>query len=176
MKNQIIAALGVVVFACVCRVIPHLANFSPMVCIALFAGYFFDKRIAIGCVLATLLISDVALGAVFHYPPFGLWTLFTYSGFLAILALGMGAPSLEERFSLSLVTVLGSTLGFWVWTNLASWLAMYPKSISGLIACYTAGLPFLQYSLAGSVVWFVAIWALMHYTSVRSNLLSYNAV
>ena len=169
MKAQSIFAISLVLFACVSRVLPHLANFSPLICVALFAGRYFDKRTAVLGLIFTLLISDILLGVVYHYPIFGTWTLFTYTGFLAILALGIRIPSLEQRFILSFVTLLGSSFGFWVWTNLSSWLTMYPKDLAGFIACYVAGIPFLQNSVIGTMAWFLAMWFVMRIGDIAWN-------
>ena len=48
---------------------------------------------------------------------------------------------------------LGSSVLFFVVTNFTVWAAgtMYPKTIDGLLLCYTAAIPFFHNSLAGNV-------------------------
>ena len=51
--------------------------------------------------------------------------------------------------------VLSSTLVFFVASNLAVWAfsGMYSLDMAGLTACFVAALPFLQYSIAGDLIW-----------------------
>ena len=48
---------------------------------------------------------------------------------------------------------LGATFIFFVLSNLGVWAQniMYPMTFGGLVACYTAALPFLKYTLAGDL-------------------------
>src|SRR5438128_10615703 len=57
-----------------------------------------------------------------------------------------------------LVATLISAVIFYIATNFAVWAwgALYPRSGSGLIACYTAAIPFFRNSLIGDIA-FVAV-------------------
>jgi len=48
-------------------------------------------------------------------------------------------------------TVLGSSLFFFLATNFAVWAAgrLYPRTLSGLAACYVAAIPFYGNQIAG---------------------------
>jgi hypothetical protein len=144
-------------FAIVGRIIPHPANVTPFTNISMLAGQKFAKRWALLIVLVGLFISDLLLAFIYHYPIFGYWTLFTYSGFLVITLLS-NKLQLGQLHDYIMFLFLAS-VGFWLWTNLGSWLAMsiYPKSWQGLIACYTMALPFLRNQLIGDAVWFAVI-------------------
>ena len=50
---------------------------------------------------------------------------------------------------------LGSGLLFFVVTNFSVWLgsAFYPPTWEGLVACYTAALPFFRNTLVGNLVY-----------------------
>ncbi len=143
------------------RLIPHPANVTPLNSLCLFAGSKLSRLMAIITMLLCILISDLGLAYLKGYPLFGSWTFFTYSGFAVIVLLGAG---LGKKFSnLKLVMyVVGSSLGFWLWTNLGSWLMTpyYIKDMQGLITCYTAALPFLRNALFGDLVWMVVIFGL----------------
>lgn len=141
-------------FIVTCRVIPHIANFSPMICVALFAGSIFIRRIAVAVVMLGMLLSDMLLAQIFHYPMVGSWSLFTYSALLAIVALGLRSNIAQQRLTLGIVTVLGSNLGFWLWTNFGSWLTNYRHTVDGFVTCYIAALPFLQHSTLSALVWY----------------------
>ena len=51
------------------------------------------------------------------------------------------------------VATLLSSLMFFIVTNFGVWLLqdMYPKNLLGLLACYTAGIPFFENSLIADV-------------------------
>lgn len=157
MLKQTACILGLILFVCVCRTLPHLANFSPMIIVALFATRLLSEKLACFALIASMLLSDVLLSAMHHYPIFGMWSLFTYSALLAVLFVGSKFAHLESRVTIGLVAVLASNLGFWAWTNFGTWLfsGMYHLSFSGLISCYALALPFLQHSTLSALAWFV---------------------
>jgi len=161
MKKSVATIVGLIIFICVCRVIPHLANFSPMICVALFAGNIIQKRFAVAAVLLGMLLSDILLAWVYHYPMLGSWSFFTYTGLAAILLIGARIAHLSGRFMPGLIAVLASNLGFWVWTNLGTWAfsGMYHVNFNGLITCYTAAIPFLQHSTMSAMVWYLVFLA-----------------
>jgi hypothetical protein len=169
MKKQFVAAVAVVLFICGARLIPHLANFSPMICVALFAGSLFDKRVAYPVVLLGMLVSDLLLAYVWHYPVLGSWSLFTYTGLMAIVFAGSQLTNLQNKFTTGLVAVLGSNLGFWVWTNLGVWAfsGMYGLHVAGLTACFAAAIPFLQHSMMSAVAWYLIFVAGLRLASIN---------
>jgi hypothetical protein len=153
-------------FAVVGRVIPHPANVTPFTNICLWSGQKLSKWLALLTVIVGLIISDALLALIYHYPIFGVWTIFTYSGFLAITFFSTKIE-LEQTKSFILF-LLTSSVGFWLWTNFGSWLYMpiYPKTLQGLISCYTFALPFLRNQLLGDGIWF----AVVLFCSRRSRL------
>jgi hypothetical protein len=54
-------------------------------------------------------------------------------------------------------SVLGGSALFFLVTNGAVWLtaegSIYPKTLAGLIQCYTMGLPFYKNTLLGDLTW-----------------------
>jgi hypothetical protein len=156
-------------FAVVGRLIPHPANVTPFTNICLWSGQKLSRWVAFFTIVTGLVISDALLAVVYHYPIFGLWTVFTYSGFLAIVLL---SSKIELRQLRSLFLFLfTSSLGFWLWTNFGCWLytPVYPKTWQGLSVCYTMALPFLRNQLIGDLVWFCVI-ALLNASSFKRML------
>lgn len=154
-RKSVFIALGLIAFVVVCRLVPHLANFSPMVCLSLFLGRHLDKRLAAATIVFSMLVTDILLGMIYGYPLFGNWMWFTYSALLAILVLGLVTAKFSIKLHVSVIALLASTLGFWVWTNFGVWLlsSTYTHNFVGLAACYVAAIPFLQTSLMGMCVW-----------------------
>ena len=170
MLKSILSVLLLISFVCICRLEPHLANFTPVICLSLFMTRFFNKWLSYGLIVTAMVISDLLLSIHSQYPAFGAWTWFTYSSLLAIVCMGSRVDSLEERFSLSALCILGSSFGFWVWTNFGVWLCsgFYARDLPGFVQCYVAAIPFLQHSLMSAYMWLVIFFvyqrirALMH--------------
>jgi hypothetical protein len=55
---------------------------------------------------------------------------------------------------------LASSVSFFLVTNLAAWawLDMYPKSLSGVMMSYVAGLPFFRHALEGDLLFTLAMF------------------
>lgn len=141
------------------RLVPHFPNATPMTSLCLLAGVMFSRRVGIVLMLSALIVSDGLLAVSMGYPIFGSWTFFSYSGFLAMIFVGYFF--LQHRTWLRvLVIAAGSSLGFWLWTNLGVWLhaAYYPHTWAGLSACYLAALPFLRSAMMGTLVWMVIFY------------------
>lgn len=157
MLKSVIFAILLIFFVCICRLAPHLANFSPMIFLSLFITRFFTRLGACILLLIAMLFSDLLLSIHSHYTAFGSWTWFTYSALLAIIYMGSLVRHLDKRFSLSAFLILGSSLGFWVWTNLGVWLlsSLYMKNVPGFMQCYIAAIPFLQHNLMSAYMWLI---------------------
>jgi hypothetical protein len=73
-----------------------------------------------------------------------------------LLAVNLGAAALSKTISLR--RVAGSSLlisiSFFVASNFSVWFEwnMYPKSLSGLLACYAAALPFFRNSVVAELL------------------------
>ncbi|GAH11350.1 unnamed protein product, partial [marine sediment metagenome] len=87
-RNQIILLLLWVMVGVLGRWVPHIPNVTPLTSLSLLAGAVFSKRIALLFLLITAILSDVMLAWMYHYPVFGAWTFFTYTGFMCIALLG----------------------------------------------------------------------------------------
>ena len=79
--------------------------------------------------------------------------LFVYAGFLLSSLTGRlfiyGKPVLQ-RIPLG---VLLASVGFFLISNIGNWLAFYPLSMEGLLACYVSGIPYFGRTLIGNVMY-----------------------
>ena len=154
---------GMILLAALSRLLPHPPNFSPVQAMALFAGAWFARRqLALLVPLLAMLLSDVLLGLLHggiyfdYFVSAGFWLV--YLAMAACAALGF---ALRGRASAPRVLgyALGSSLLFFVITNFGAWLAdiasaapIYAPTLSGLAAAYIAGIPFLQNTIAGALL------------------------
>ena len=132
------------------RLLPHLTNFSPLLAIALFAGFFFAKRLLPLVIITTiLLVTDFMLGG-YDYR----LMLVVYGALFFPFVFKTFLRSKLSVLRLSIAT-LSSSIFFFLTTNFAVWLfaSWYSPDLTGLIECYVAGLPFFKYTLLGDLGW-----------------------
>jgi len=137
-------ALALITLAAALRIAPHPWNFTPVGALALFSGAVLkDRRLAFLFPLLALFAGDLFVGFHRLIPT-------VYSSFLLSVLIGRFLQNRRTVLRIGIATLLGSAQ-FFVLTNLAVWwlLNSYPKTASGLAACYLAGLPFFWNTLAG---------------------------
>ena len=137
--------LSFVLIAALTRLVPHPPNFAPITAMSLFAGaYFTRKQLAFIVPLLAMLISDLFLG-------FYTISIFVYLSFALITWMGQQ----KNRVTPKLV-LLGSVLFFLI-SNLGVWLLYYPKTIDGLLTCFTLAIPFFATSLMGDIFYSIVL-------------------
>jgi hypothetical protein len=125
-------------------------NIELVTTISVVAGLVATTRWRIIAPLAVMIISDFYLGV-------SSITLFTWSGFLLMpwLAAGM-RRKLSSSLTAGVVSAFTGVIWFYVWTNFGVWLTegygIYPNTLSGLLASYVAGLPFVRLQLLSALV------------------------
>ncbi len=159
--------LGVLLFA---RLMPHLPNFSPYTSLVLLLGCQLTRREALFLTFGSLVLSDLALALLFGYSVFGLWSLFTYTGFLAVALGSAFFLNQQFRFLRVIFYALSSVFGYWLWTNFGTWITtdLYAHSISGFGMCLIAGLPFLQSSMMAALVYVPICFGLIRFLEDRN--------
>lgn len=135
-KKQIVI-ISFIAIAAIFRLLPHLPNVTPVTAMALFSGaYFTNKKLAFAIPLLAMLVSDLFLG-------FSGITLFVYAAFILVSYIGLSSKKMNIK------TILFSSLSFFVITNFGVWLIGYPKTMTGLVECYTLAIPFFRNALIG---------------------------
>jgi len=143
---RLITIIGLVTIGILARLIDHPANVSPIAAIALFSGAMFsDKRLAFGIPIAAMMLSDAIIG--FHE-----LALIVYLSFALCVFIGWFLIKKSSIKNVILASLAASVV-FFVFTNFAYWLLYYPNTFEGLVACYTAALPFFRNSLIGDLVY-----------------------
>lgn len=161
LRTGIIA--GIIALAALSRLIPHPMNFTPIAGIGLFgAAYFSRKWLALIIPFVALWISDLVINNVYYpivfpqyYEGFTLFTngwYWTYGSFALIILLGFKTLKKIKPMNLLGSSLMASIIFFLV-TNFGSWMTglLYAKTTAGLVACYTAALPFFWNTLAGDL-------------------------
>lgn len=130
------------------RLIPHPPNFTPIGAIGVFIGAYSMGRLLWVLPLIALVISDYLIG---FYDLTSMF--FVYIGVFASFLLGKWFLSKNVRVANLIGTAFASGVTFFVISNFGVWLSgqLYPFSISGLIECYIAAIPFFGNTLASNL-------------------------
>jgi len=157
------------------RLLPHPLNFSPVAALALFGGARFSNRFAAYLIpLAAVWISDIFLNFAFfgRFVPFYEGALFTYIAFALIVLLGSAALRKLSVKGL-LLTSLSASLIFFVISNFGVWVSgtLYPLNVTGLVACYSAAIPFFRNTLAGDLIYSFAVFYGFAFAQSRISIL-----
>ncbi len=164
-----------IMLAAIYRLLPHPWNLAPVGAIALFGGAYFGSPIAVVFVpLVSLWISDLILNNLIFSQYFPEFTLFysgfawQYGSFVAISFIGMLLKNNVKPINVLFASIGGSLLFFLI-SNFGVWASgtMYLQNPTGLIACYIAGLPFLQNTLLGDLVFNAALFGSFEYLQHR---------
>jgi len=142
------------------------SGFSPVIAIALFSGFIIkEKSNSFMFPLLALLFSDLAIQVLynqglFDYPGFygGQWKHYAVLLISTLIGWGLKGRSYASLLAGSLVSPVLFFLvsNFIVWTSMGA-EAIYPKTFSGLMLCYEAGLPFLKNSMMATIIFVPAI-------------------
>lgn len=129
------------------RLIPHPYNFTPILAVGVFGGFYFKNYIlSLFIVIISMFVGDLIIG--FHNTMF-----FTYSA----LAVATGIGMLIKKLNFKEIVLSGfvSSVIFFLITNFGSWLtmAMYEKSFSGLLQSYIMGIPFFHNTLLSTLIY-----------------------
>ncbi len=139
----------------IARLAPHAPNFTPVAASALFAATMLRRRALAALVpIGGLFLSDLFVG-------FYDWgVMAAVYGTLALPALLAGLSNRLRRMPMAVPVLLSSSLTFFAVTNFAVWALspMYAATLSGLIKCYIAALPFLKTMMLGDLFWGAALF------------------
>jgi hypothetical protein len=138
--------------------LPHAWHFTPVAASLLFFGARGSRR-QMWIPVVLLAATDVVL-TKFIYAYVLSWDhLVTWAWYAAIVLLG---TTLREKSGLWRVVgaALASSVSFFLISNLAVWAAwdMYPRTFSGLMMSYTAGLPFFRGTVESDLFFSLAMF------------------
>ena len=138
MKNQkyLFLAITTIIVLSLFRLIPHPPNFTPIFAISVFAGIKFkDNLFSYLVPILAMVVSDAIIG--FHSGLIIIYVAIVFSAFIA------------RKFNNINISVLSSCIVFYLISNFQVWImsSSYPKSLSGVLECYTLAIPFFGMTL-----------------------------
>jgi len=147
---------------------------------ALLGGMYLGRRYALWVPLAVLAATDIVLNVWMGYPIIYWPRGFDYAAFLLVGLIGLWAR--ERKIGVKVGAAIATPFVFFLISNFAVWAfglslanAPYAKTLSGLVECYAAGLPFLRGTMLGDWAFMAlfavsAVWA-RHASGARSQWL-----
>jgi hypothetical protein len=118
--------------------------------------------------LAALMISDYAVTQIVWHGQYtwvrpGTWAAFSLVGLLGW--------TLRSKITVTRTAgaAFGGAIVFFIVSNFAVWAGdvLYPHTLTGLAACYTAAIPFFRNDVAGNLVYCAAMFGSNHLLAVR---------
>ena len=159
--KHFILPIGLILVLSFSRLIPHPSNFTPILAVGVFAGFYFRNFIlSLFIVISAMFISDLVIGL--HST-----MIFTYSSL--ILAVAIGLLIKKFNFKAILLSGLSSSVIFFVVTNFGSWLTIeiYEKNFSGLLHSYFMGIPFFHNTLISTLIYLVVFKLLLEFSTKK---------
>ena len=152
LNPRFLALTGIVFAGVLTRLMPHPPNFTPIAATALFGGaYFASRKAAFMVPLMAMYLSDLFFGFfVYDFGWFNGQMPFVYVSFAVTVWLGMLIRHRCSPLRVGAAALAGSIV-FFIVSNFGVWAVgtFYPKTMSGLVTCYVAAIPFFRNTLAG---------------------------
>jgi uncharacterized protein DUF6580 len=173
MKQTPLIIISLLIVGIGSRLIPHYPNFTAVGAITLLGAAFTNRRsIAVILPFMVMLISDMILNNLYFankYPEDYTQFIFLHRGALwSYAALGLiviyGYTLFRNGVDLSKVLFgsLGASVIFFLFSNFGVWAStpFYPVNFSGLMMCFTAGLPFFLNQVLGDLFYSVVLFGI----------------
>jgi hypothetical protein len=174
---------GMVLLAGLCRLVPHLHNFTPVGAMALFGGAYFSNawKVYLSPLLA-LFISDIIIqgfiyNGMYGFPLYEGW-YWVYGTFMVIIYIGNRTIKTAKISNVLIASILAA-LAHWVITDFWVWysemnLSLYSKDLKGFILCYAMAVPYMMSFLMSTVLYSIILfggfeWIQKRYPSLANE-------
>ena len=158
----------IVFFVCILalsRIIPHPPNFTPILASAIMAPMLIkDRWLGIAIPILAMFISDFVIG-------FYSYQFVIYS---SILVIAIVTP-MNKNYTILAIMAVGGSVWFFISTNFAEWIIWdyYPKTIEGLLTCYTLAIPFFKNTLVSTCLFTGILVISIKYLESANNKTSF---
>lgn len=157
--HLLIPVLIAIVLAVFSRLVPHIPNATPIAAMAIFTGAMFSRKsLALLLTLGVLFLSDLFLNNVVYtefYPTFTWFSegvVWIYASYIIMILASSKLIKSLNVLPIALTAVTGAVL-FFLLSNFGVMMSgvMYSKDLAGLMASYTAALPFFVNTLVADL-------------------------
>lgn len=174
------ALVLIIMLSAFSRLIPHMANFSPLGAISLFgAAYFTKKWQAFIIPISATWLSDMFINNLVYDHYYQKFTWFyegfywQYGSYLLITLIGILIFKKINSKRVFMGALSSSTIFFLI-SNFGCWIGStnYGHNFGGLMNCYAAGIPFLKGTLFGDLFYSCAMFGLFALAQKQIPILS----
>ncbi len=161
MNSKLILLSALILIAAFGRIIPHPYNMSPIAAMGLLgSAYFSRKWMALLIPFLATWLSDLFINNLIYPELFDGFTWFyagsawVYGSYALISMMGYILLNTVSIARIASSSILATSI-FFLMTNFGAWIGnpMYPQTFEGLMMSYAAGLPFLQGSFVGDLMY-----------------------
>jgi len=167
----LIAIVALIIIGVAGRLIPHLPNATPITALIFATSIYFGRTLSLLLPLAVLLLTDLIIG---FYDPIIMLSVY---GSFALIALLSWYTHKKPGILSTGYSVLGSSILFFITTNVAVWWfsPWYAKSFEGLLYCFELALPFLRNMMLGDLIYAPLILGGL-FMATRATRLNHSAI
>ena len=163
-----------VLIAAASRFMPHPPNVTCIAAMGLIAGCYVPRWRSYAIPVAALLISDI-VGSLLSIRGMGFYSpmtmAFVYGGVLASVPIGRwmvrGTRGWSRVAAVPVASIAASTAFFLISNAGVALSGWYALSISGVIACYVAAIPFYGMTLVGDLAFSAIMFGAMAVSGAR---------
>ncbi|WCL50084.1 DUF6580 family putative transport protein [Leptospira sp. GIMC2001] len=148
LRSTLFISVALILVAAATRLLPHPANFTPLIAISLFGGAYLANRFLAALIpVGAMFISDLVIG--FHDLMIPIYLLMIVTSIVGRQLMNSESATKIGSYS------IGSSLVFFVVTNFLVWISsgMYSLDMSGLITCFMMAIPFFQNQVLGDLLY-----------------------
>ena len=162
--NNLLLPIVIILSLSLTRLIPHPWNFSPVLAVGIFSGFYFKQfYLSLFIVILSMFIGDLYLG--FHSTMF-----FTYISLAVAVIIGLYIK--HFKFTEILFSGLASSVSFFIITNFGAWLTLeiYEKNFAGLLQSYTLAIPFFHNTLISTFLYLILLKLLFDFIISKKTI------
>ena len=154
-------AFVLVLAVIVARILLRPLAFAPVMAVLLFFGARAPRKM-FWIPVALLTAADLYLTLAVYGAGFKLDQLITSAWYLGIMFLGDAVLKGRVKPLRVLVSALTGSVSFFVLSNFGVWAVWptYPHTVSGLVACYVAAIPFFRNQFVSDMVFTAVVFAI----------------
>ncbi len=159
-KTKIFFVILIMALLVASRLVKHPFNFSPVIAVSIFAGFYLKKYWAVALPLIAMAISDYFIG-------FYDWQIMAsvYLSIAVAFLIGRVLAKHKKWYNIIFSAVISSVLFFLI-TNFAVWAFFdwYPHTWAGLMSDFTLAIPFFRNSFIGDLVYTSALFSIFEFS------------
>lgn len=180
LQVNLLTVSALIAMAILSRLIPHPANFAPLMAIGIFGGALFKNfKWALLIPILSIWLSDIFINNVIYGEYYDEFVWF-YEGFYWQYIIYILLPIFTKMIigtNISVSRVFGisflSAIVFFVISNFGVWVSgtMYPFTMEGLISCYTLAIPFFKGTILSNIFYTSVLFLAYYIVENKMNLI-----